>query len=92
MTGLGNDAINIADISNPATPVYVNRVVHNAANPRLDGVGGLFKVGDLVYTASSISDALEILRHSYDTTSPFVTPVTAFNYGVDDIINITEVL
>lgn len=44
MTGLGNDAINIADISNPATPTFVNKVVHNAANPLLDGVGGLYKV------------------------------------------------
>ena len=92
MTGLWNDAVNIADISNPATPTFVNKVVHNAANPLLDGVGGLYKVWDLVYAASSISDALEILRHSYDTTSPFVTPITAFNYGADDIVNITEVL
>ena len=45
-----------------------------------------------MYAASSVSDALEILRHSYDASSPFVTPITAFNYGVDDIINITEVL
>ena len=44
ITSYGNDAVNIVDISNPASPVYINKVLHNAANPLLDGADGLFKV------------------------------------------------
>jgi hypothetical protein len=44
ITSYGNDAVNIADITNPASPVYVSKILHNAANPRLDGANGIFKV------------------------------------------------
>ncbi|MFA5917022.1 MAG: hypothetical protein WC850_02170 [Candidatus Gracilibacteria bacterium] len=82
IAGYTSNAINVADISNPTTPIYVTKILHNAANPLLSGADGLFKIGDLIYVASYTSDALEILRFMYDTTSPYLQPVTSFNYGV----------
>ncbi|NUJ97685.1 hypothetical protein HGA92_02755 [Candidatus Gracilibacteria bacterium] len=71
ISSYGNDAINIADISVPTTPVFVNKIIHNAANPLLDGVDGLFKVGNFIYVASYLSSALEILEVSYPKTIQF---------------------
>lgn len=93
ITSLWNDAVNIADVSNPANPVFVTKILHNAGNPLLDGVGGIFKVWDFIYTAVSISDALEILRLNYDTSSPFLQPTTAFNYGsLNEITSFSETI
>gem|GEM_PF-5208413 len=36
MTSYLGDTINIADISNPAAPIYVIKYTHNAANPLLN--------------------------------------------------------
>ncbi len=80
ISSLWLDAVNIADISNPAVPVFVSKVLHNAANPLLDWVDWLFKVWDLLYSAVYNSDALEILKLSYPTNSPYIQPVTAFGY------------
>ncbi len=87
------DAINIADISNPAAPVFISKVLHNASNPLLDWADWLFKVWDLIYVAVYNSDALEILRLSYPSNSPYLQPVTAFNYWVaQSILNFSETL
>ncbi len=84
--------MNVANISNPAVPVYITKILHNVANPLLDGANGLFKVGNLIYTAVANSNALEILKWNYDITSPFVSPVTTLNYGAEDITSFTETL
>lgn len=93
ITSLWNDAVNIADISNPASPVYVSKILHNASNPLLDGANWLFKVWDFIYVASSISDALEILRLNYDSTSPTVINTTWYNYwATNNIVTFSEIL
>ncbi|NDK07807.1 hypothetical protein EOM39_01005 [Candidatus Gracilibacteria bacterium] len=93
MSSFGNDAVNIADITNPTAPIFVSKVVHNAANPLLDGVYGLNIVGDLLYVAVYNSDALEILRLSYPSNSPYLQPATAFSYGVaQSILSFSETL
>lgn len=87
------DAINIADISNPTIPVFVSKVLHNATNPLLDWANGLFIVWDLVYTAVYNSDALEVLRLTYPSNSPYLQPVTAFNYWItNNLLNFSETL
>lgn len=87
------DAVNIADITDPTAPTYVWKVIHNAANPLLDWAYWLFKVWDLIYTAVYNSDALEILRLSYPSNSPFLQPTTAFNYGVSqNLLTFSETL
>lgn len=75
-----SDAVNITDISDPTTPTYIWKVLHNAANPLLDWANWLFVVWDLVYAAVYNSDALEILKLSYPSNSPYLQPATAFNY------------
>ncbi|MDD3793628.1 MAG: hypothetical protein PHI37_02365 [Candidatus Gracilibacteria bacterium] len=87
ITSYGNDAVNVVDITNPATPVYITKILHNAASQLLDGADGIFKVGNYLYISSYISDALEILRVDYDSTSPFVQPISSFNYGVGNLIS-----
>ncbi|MDD2907249.1 MAG: hypothetical protein PHH98_01275 [Candidatus Gracilibacteria bacterium] len=93
IAGYTSNAVNVADISNPTAPVYLTKIIHNAANPLLQGAGGLFRLGDFIYTASYTSDALEILRYTYDTTSPFLQPVNNFNYGVaNSIVSFSQTL
>lgn len=75
-----SDAINIADITTPTSPIYISKILHNVANPLLDGVYWLYKVWDYIYSAVYNSDALEILKLNYDTTSPYLQPTTSFNY------------
>lgn len=91
ITSFWLDAVNVADITNPATPVYITKILHNAANPLLDWVDGIFKVGNYIYTAVYNSDALEVLRFNYDTTSPNIISNIWFNYdtklsGFSDIL------
>ena len=93
MSSFWNDAVNIADITNPTAPVFVSKVLHNAANPLLDWVYWLYKVWDLVYAAVYNSDALEILRLSYPSNSPYLQPTTAFNYWIaQNLLTFTETL
>ncbi len=92
ITSYWNDAINVADITNPASPTYITKILHNAGNPLLDWVDWLFKVWNLIYSAVYISDALEILKLNYDTTSPFLQPATSFNYWSDALSSFTEIL
>ena len=88
-----SNAINVADISNPTIPIYVTKILHNAANPLLSWADWLFKIWDLIYVASYTSDALEILRFMYDTTSPYLSPATSFDYGVSQsLLSFTEIL
>lgn len=93
ITSYGSNAINVADISNPAAPTYVTKILHNAANPLLNWADWLFMVWDYLYTAAYTSDALEILKWNYDSTSPTIIPVSAFNYWVlNNLTSFTETL
>ena len=92
ITSFWLDAVNVADISNPAAPVYITKIIHNIANPLLDWVDGIFKVGNYIYTAVYNSDALEILKFNYDMTSPFIIPNTGFNIWSDYLTSLSNVL
>ncbi len=88
-----DNTINVADISNPAAPVYVTKISHNAANPLLSWANGLFKIWDYIYVSSYTSDALEILKWNYDTTSPTLITNTAYNYwATNNLTSFTETL
>lgn len=88
-----SNAVNVADISTPTAPTYVTKIVHNAANPLLQWADWLFKVWNLIYTASYTSDALEILKWNYDTTSPTLINTTWYNYwATSNIITFSETL
>lgn len=82
ITSFWSNAVNVADITTPTAPTYVTKILHNAANPLLNWAYWLFKLWNLIYTAAYTSDALEILKLNYDTTSPNIIPITPYNYWI----------
>jgi hypothetical protein len=65
----GSDALEIIDISNPASPVHRGSVVDGSGGALLNNPYSVFVSGSYAYIASTGSDALEIIDIS-DPASP----------------------
>ncbi len=79
ITSYDSDAVEIINISNPASPTHVSSVVNNGTTLRLDGPSWIVKDGNYLYVASNLSDALQII----DVTTP-ASPAAAWQV-LDDV-------
>jgi len=80
ITSFWNSAVNVADITNRIAPVYVTKVLHNAANPLLNWAYWIYNVWDYFYVSGYNWDSLEVMKWSYNNTSPYLQPTISYNY------------
>jgi len=92
VTANNDDAITAIDVSNPLAPVFLDSIVNGAWPQQLNGARGLQSIWNRLYVASGVGDGIEILDFEFDTTSPTITPNTAFNFWVEDLSSFTETL
>lgn len=76
-----DDSIAIIDIETPSTPTQVSRITNNNTTILLDGVSGLYKVGNYIYATGYIQNALQIIEvNGRYTTNPTVINTTSIAY------------
>jgi len=86
-----NDAVNIVDVSIPALPVLVNKILHNASYQLLDWAYWLYKAWNYLYVASANSDAITILEQYYPKEQMYyawrINNATTLNSAYDVVVD-----
>ena len=76
-----DDSIAVIDLEIPSTPTQLTRLTNNNSTILLDGVSGIFKSGNYLYTAGYLQNALQIVEITgKQTTNPTAINTTSIAY------------
>ncbi len=74
-----SDSISVIDVSNSTNPIHES-YIWKSINILLDWANDIVNSWSIIYVASNIDDALQILKAKHSNSSPYIIPNTWYNY------------